>query len=270
MIDRFSNLILEQYVLGELSVNAADEVEKELAVNDELRKRVNAILASNSEINDVYDEQTVIREINYRLKTREIKKQQAQEKPASNLFWNKLAYAIPVVAIVAVSAIMFNNGAPDLNPDLIVSEDGVRIKGLTPHLNIYLQTKTGHEQLREHQNLREGDTLQLSYVAAGFQYGVIVSIDGRGIVTQHFPFEEATLFKMNPSGEFMLQRAYELDDAPEFEHFFFITSNQKFQLDDIMRIIENSAKIVDKNMRLIEGLPEQFEQNVFTIKKVTQ
>jgi hypothetical protein len=69
-----------------------------------------------------------------------------------------------------------------------------------------------------------GDLLQLAYVAASEHYGVILSIDGRGGVTRHFPAEEggSTLLALNKRS--LLPNAIELDDAPGYERFFLVTS----------------------------------------------
>src|SRR5690606_26378921 len=74
--------------------------------------------------------------------------------------------------------------------------------------------------------VRKGDVIQLRYHGGGHRYGVIASIDGAGVVTLHHPARDdapptATALSAESTS---LPHAYELDDAPRFERFFFITA----------------------------------------------
>lgn len=65
--------------------------------------------------------------------------------------------------------------------------------------------------------------MQVSYVAAGNRFGVVVSVDGRGGVTLHHPASPRDVPRVKARGETPLPYAFELDDAPGFERFFFVT-----------------------------------------------
>jgi hypothetical protein len=75
-----------------------------------------------------------------------------------------------------------------------------------------------------------GDLLQLAYdKAPEGLYGVLVSIDGAGKVTQHLPEEGVSQAPpLTAFREFHLPSAYELDDAPGFERFMLVTASQPF------------------------------------------
>ena len=61
------------------------------------------------------------------------------------------------------------------------------------------------------------------------RYGVLLSIDGAGRVTQHLPEPGASAAStLHAPSEIRLPSAYELDDAPGFERFLLITSTQPF------------------------------------------
>src|SRR5207245_2110749 len=68
-------------------------------------------------------------------------------------------------------------------------DDGVRAKGLAPHLVIHRQKGTGAERIDPAVEVRAGDVLQVSYAtsSAHTMYGTIFSLDGRGTVTLHLP-----------------------------------------------------------------------------------
>jgi hypothetical protein len=96
---------------------------------------------------------------------------------------------------------------------------------------------------------------------------VILSIDGRGTVSRHFPREGEAAGELDKEGVVALDFSYELDDAPGWEQFYFITSDKPFELD---MVIEAARK---KTVELTEtepgplDLPEQFDQYLFTLKK---
>jgi hypothetical protein len=80
--------------------------------------------------------------------------------------------------------------------------------------------------------------LQVSYVALGRPYGVIFSIDGAGVVTLHHPTSaEGEQALVDLDGAVPLPSAYELDDAPRFEKFFFVTALHPL---DVTAILEKA------------------------------
>lgn len=110
-----------------------------------------------------------------------------------------------------------------------------------------------------------GDVLQLSYLAAGQRFGMVFSIDGVGTVTQHLPeagYEAATL---SPRGRTPLPTSYELDDAPEFERFYLITSKKPFGLRKILSSAE-ALRNDGQKLSLADGL----RQHIFTVRKLEQ
>jgi hypothetical protein len=73
-------------------------------------------------------------------------------------------------------------------------------------------------------------------------YGLILSVDGRGGVTLHFPAEKdgSSLLVLNKKTA--LPHAIELDDAPGFERFFLITSGFPIDVEDVLKKAENLAR----------------------------
>jgi hypothetical protein len=110
------------------------------------------------------------------------------------------------------------------------SRDETRIKGLAPHLVIHRRTPLGAEQIRPGTLVRAGDLVQLGYVAAGHAFGVIVSVDGAGSVTLHWPIAGAEAAPLESGREVLLPESFRLDAAPGFERFFLVTSDRPFDV----------------------------------------
>lgn len=99
-----------------------------------------------------------------------------------------------------------------------------RVKGASRLLAFRL-VDDGVEQLKEDTLARAGDVIQLRYNAGGKNHGVIASIDGAGAVTLHYPATEDGSTALAPKTT-ALPHAYALDEAPNFERFFFVTADE--------------------------------------------
>jgi hypothetical protein len=133
----------------------------------------------------------------------------------------RAVWLVPVAAAAALALWIGRDPAPALAP----VEEGVRFKG-DARLVVHRRGPAGDaEPLAPGAVARAGDRLQLAYVAAGAAHGAVVSIDGRGGVTLHFPLTPDGATALAPDGPTALPRSYELDDAPEFERFVLVTSD---------------------------------------------
>jgi hypothetical protein len=63
------------------------------------------------------------------------------------------------------------------------------------------------------------------------------------VVTLHYPESENKDPILDQNKKTLLPSSYELDDAPDFERFFFITSKSEIDVQAIL----NSAKVLAKN-----------------------
>jgi hypothetical protein len=143
-----------------------------------------------------------------------------------------------------------------------------RTKGLLPQLLVHRQGAAEPERLADGAAAGAGDVVQLSYIAAGHPYGAVVSVDGRGAVTVHEPETGAQAVALAASGTHALPRAYELDDAPAFERFLFITSDTSFALEPVLAAARALAASADARTAPL-ALPEGFTQVSFTLEKVS-
>ena len=152
-------------------------------------------------------------------------RQRAERRRRRRLRW--LGLATSAAAVLVVARLAAERTVTDDPPRVrVAQDDGTRVKG-SPRLVAFRQVGERVERLEQDAVVRAGDVIQLRYNAGGQGYGVIASVDGAGVVTLHFPLrEDAPPQATAVSPETIaLPHAYELDDAPRFERFFFITAN---------------------------------------------
>jgi hypothetical protein len=205
---------LEQLLLGELPEAQARTLREALRTDPALAAKYAALSASNAQ---------TLAQFPPRVVAAEVERRAAASHPRRAL-WKIMVPAFAAVAAALVVAV------PYLNP---VESDGIRLKGLEPALHVYRDRSGAIEELLPGAAARAGDRVQLRYVPAGKAWGVLLSIDGRGGVTMHFPLEANAAPRLEP-GPSTLPRALQLDDAPQFERFIFITCEAR---PDVSRVL---------------------------------
>jgi hypothetical protein len=145
----------------------------------------------------------------------------------------------------------------------------VRLKGLTPHLLIHRKAASGDAPapLAEGATARAGDVLQVSYVAADALYGVVLSLDGRGAVTLHFPADAQASTALTAGGAIPLPHAYLLDDAPAFERFILITSPQPLDIPQLLQAADGLARDHDLARVSPLSIPSDAQQHSLLLLK---
>jgi hypothetical protein len=114
-----------------------------------------------------------------------------------------------------------------------------RIKGAGAQIYLYKKEEQDAVQLYNQSFINGGDYIQIGYTAAGAKYGFIISIDGNGTVTQHYPDYGYNAAELNAGGEVLLNYSYQLDNAPSFERFLFITGNNSFNTRDFINTLKH-------------------------------
>jgi len=148
-----------------------------------------------------------------------------------------LAYLLVPVAAAAAALIALRLPGP-----APLGSDEGRLKGLSPHLAVHRHGSGAEaEALARGARVRAGELLQLSYVSAGRPYGVVASVDGRGVVTRHGPGDGPLAAKLVLAGSVPLDHAYRLDDAPEFERFFLVTGGSPFAVEPVLDALRHLA-----------------------------
>ncbi|MFO7561828.1 MAG: hypothetical protein R6X02_04240 [Enhygromyxa sp.] len=231
-------LLVEQLALGELldQTRAAAlraELEREAAASG--RDRLAELRVSDAEILTDYPPEQVAAEIR-----RRIDRAEADEPRRARAGLWLLAPALAATAVliwvvtrdhdattIAHTIARVEEGTSGATPVEEGKREPTRIKGgVEPHLVVDRKLDAGHERLASGDQARPGDLLQVSYVPAGRDAGVILSIDGAGVVTLHHPSEPTAAPALVEGLEIPLAHAYELDEAPGFERFVFVTRDE--------------------------------------------
>ena len=148
--------------------------------------------------------------------------------------------------VAAVLVVYFAGAHAPAPASAPAPNDDVRVKG-PARLIVFRQVGERAERLDADALVHAGDVIQLRYNAGGRHYGVIASVDGAGAVTLHFPSREdappeATAVAADTT---TLPDAFALDDAPRFERFFFITSNDPIDLSTSLAALHALAQRAD-------------------------
>ncbi|MCP4157515.1 MAG: DUF4384 domain-containing protein, partial [bacterium] len=236
---------LERYMLDELPANEAKEIKKLLAQDNRLNEKIEKMNRSNQQFQAKYPTAAVVPEILKRYQQEKNQKGERSARQDSNApadkisladrlrrikeeLLNRYVYAAPALALVLIALFLFTLPHQKDNAGIITEpapSDDIRIKGMEgiditePGLIIHRKRNTHVELLQNGSHCQSGDLLQLAYVAAEETHGVILSIDGNGNVTLHFPNSRNGTSTLQHEKKILLPNAIELDDAPGFERF---------------------------------------------------
>jgi len=254
-----SDLQLELLALDALSAKEAKALREALENDSEARARYDAIVQSNEELLSEFPPDHVNAEVARRVKILESQEGQIGSKGEhsrvlrSPMFWAPVAASVAMLLLVVLP---FGEDTP-----------GFRVKG-EAHLVVHRISGDSAEQLADGDFAREGDRIQLSVAPAGRRYAVVVSLDGNGQVTLHFPRRGGDGKIVTTDAPFSLPTSYLLDDAPAFERFFLITALTPL---DPKGILDGAGKLTEHPNRLrsatIEDLPEGARQSSFLLRK---
>ena len=213
-----SDYQLERYLLREGTDEELADLERRLAADPELAQRLAALERSNEELLRRYPPEWMRSQIELKLK-------RAQERRVQRTWSGYRLWAVPAVALIlAVVAVptLFDQETPEAPAE--------RVKGGEQELSLLVFRKLtgGAERLQDGTLAQSGDLVQLAYRSGGLQYGAILSVDGRGTVTQHLPATGAEAVPL--AAQDTLDVAYELDDAPRWERFYLVAADRRFGL----------------------------------------
>ena len=219
--NHISDYRLEQYVAGALDAATMRDIEERLQEDAELRARVEAIKASNEKILAAMPPERAVADIKRKLRLAE----DAEKREQGRAWFVLPAVATAAAALIAVVVFM-NLQQPLDTQSQNTGVTGIITKG-DASLTIYRKNGAKSVALKSGAQAKNGDELQISYTAAGMAYGVIASVDGNGSVTLHLPDRAGAAATLKP-GVNLLPFAYQLDDAPDYELFVFVTSATAF------------------------------------------
>lgn len=221
------DVLIERYLLGEVT-----EEERRLVEADPTAlSRVDRLREQDEEILRTFDAGSVAREA------------RARRAMRRGLGWAAGALALAAAASLALLS------SPTADP--------VRARGGEPELLVYRRSEGLAVAVASGDAAAPGDTVQLAIVRGDAPHGVVVSIDGAGAVTLHFPTDGDTELT---DSTLVLDHAYRLDDAPSFERFFLVTSDSPVEVDAILhaaRALSGTERARTAALEVPEGLRQR-------------
>lgn len=261
------DLLVERLALGELSDEEVAEARERWG--DQLEARLEALARDDERIRAELPATEVAAEVRRRLSSESSSKASARERPIR--WWIPMTTAMAAAALVGV---LWLGGSPS---DGVLESSGTqaeswapettRIKG-EPRLWVERIIEAQPERLKAGSAVAAGERLQVHYHAGGAEQGVIVSIDGAAATTLHFPDDETLAPTLDTGGPVTLGHSYELDDAPSFERFFFVTAEEGGIVD--VAVVLDAARALATGDDAERGhlvLPSGYEQTSLLLKK---
>lgn len=230
----------------------------------EIQSRVATLMQSDQDFLKKYPPDKWISSLMQRYQEMNSRKSERASWWRSPLFRWAACVVSSLLIICTVTLVVFNP---------IKHTPGMRAKGnefqpaFKPILNIYRMRDGRIMKIENGSYAKSGDLLQITYTAPEGTHGVILSLDGQGTVTLHYPSrpEDSTL--LQGDGEIFLSNSFQLDDAPHFEKFFFITSKTGINIKDIMNKVRLLGINPDKASQQDIDLNDSFFQVSMLILK---
>ncbi|MDC7224682.1 MAG: hypothetical protein PQJ60_13135 [Spirochaetales bacterium] len=222
-------IMAELFRLGELPKEWNDKIDRE-TIDGEVRE----ILESDKDILSRYKPSLMARQIEEK---GQAERSKGRRKNLNYALAGLSAAAAMLVLGLILPGVIPGSGTSDIS-------EITRPKGFSETvLTVYRNTGADTEVLDESTVARERDLVQLGYsVPVDMPYGIILSVDGRGVVTRHLAPEGESALALSPGGEHLLDFSYELDDAPRFETFYLLVSDKPFPVDPVIDIISREAR----------------------------
>jgi hypothetical protein len=282
---RIPTWLLERVLLDEVPPELADEVRAVLDENPDERARLAELERSNDEILAALPPAVVAAEVARRAEAARgfswLLGWSGARRPRGHLGRRALALSSSLAvagAVLVAVAVGRQVGSPD-HPSAVGGGTGrratgvegtTRVKGpaLDPRLSLHRRLGEKSEELPDGALAFAGDRIQIAYQPADRTHGVILSIDGRGVVSLHFPAREDGSTRLERGGKFLLSHSYELDDAPAFERFVFVTSDRPIDVAAVRARADGLAR--DPQRRgsgVLPGLAASERQSWFTLRK---
>jgi hypothetical protein len=252
-VDEVPDWRLERFLLEELGPEESEALRRQLGERAELRERLAALELSNAEILAAHPPSEVAARVRARMAGASV-----PPRPPRFRYVLAAAASLAVVAGAAGWRVFLGDAPP--------AADQTRVKGLAPQLLLFRKSPlAGVERLSEGSAAHDRDLVQLAYQAAGRRYGVVVSIDGRGVVTRHLPAAGEEAEPLQSGTPVALPEAYELDDAPDFEQFYLVAADEPFPVGPVLEAVRRRHAGGAGGGRL--DLPPSMDQFSFVLRK---
>ena len=255
-----NDLDLERYNLRELDAGEKRRIECALAADPSLAEKAAALRRSDEELRAELPASLSWEAIEKKAAAKTAKQDRAfRPDKARVVRFPRLVAPLAAAAIflaLFLPAFWLTRGG----------DEEERAKGST-ELSVYLRTPGGEDPVRNNTVVHEGNTVQLAYISAENRYGVIFSLDGRSVVTLHYPYAATDSTRLVSGRRTALAEAYTLDDAPDYEIFFFVTSPSPINAGEVLalakKIAENPKTAVQRGTEVFRN----YELQTLTLRK---
>lgn len=252
--DGVQDWVLERYRLDELPDAEHRQAREALERSGEVRSRLEELDRSSAVLLQQHPPAAMVAAVRSRARP-------ARERPV-------LGGLTPLAAAALVAASLV--GLAVWNPWIGPRDDAdvTRVKGLTPYLLLYRKAAADVERLPPAAVTRPHDVVQLAYQAGTRRYGVILSVDGRGVVTRHLPVGGTQAAPLASGKAVALAQSYELDDAPGFERFLLVAADEPFALAPVEEAVRRQYQALgaEANERRLD-LPDSMDQFSLVVRK---
>jgi len=246
--------ILERYRLGELSEAERRAVEADLTPAD--RARLAELDADSADILERYPPRVMAIAIE-------------RKRAAGRRRWvlPTIGSAVVLLGAAAALTLALQPGAlTTASLDEGLGGETVRAKGHT-RVVVYSQADPT-TPLQDGARVSHGQTVQLGVAVEDQVHGVLISIDGRGVVTTHWPLDSAQAAPIDAGRTQVLPQAYTLDDAPAFERFLLVTGPEPFPVADVVRAGHELARHEQVDQAELD-LPDALTVTDHLVRKVS-
>jgi hypothetical protein len=235
--DRISAFLLERYHIGEVNNEEKLCVEKALIQDPALAAALAGLARADQDFRQRFPRERFFPAV------------QNVRHFRSPLVWGLGAAAL--ILVIALPMFVLMNSAQDT--------EITRIKGRgnSVELSVYLKGNSAGENVKlpDQTDIHMGNTVQLAYRiqpdVPGERYGVIFSIDGRSLVTLHYPFSAEQSTQLVSGKAVLLNEAYTLDDAPDYEIFFFVVRDKPLEVKNVLNTARQLALQMAKNPQAV-------------------
>ncbi len=249
---------IERFLTGDLPEEEMKKIQNLEATDEIFAQRIKLLREDNM---------AILNKLPFETLSEKIAEAKAESAPRTlNFSIVKFASAAVLVLAVALVALMSqretvvagtdvaqaNGGAP-AQVALLETQSDTRIKGMEARMEVWKKTPAGIVQLNNLDEAREGDEIQLRFAVPEKCFGLLFSMDGNGALTMHMG-DGANAIELAPGKMNSLPFAYKLDNAPHFEKFFLVTSQQEFAVDekDIDKLLKNNdVKVVSVTLKKV-------------------
>lgn len=218
---------LERYRLGELPEEERDALARRIASDPDLQRRLSKLDQSDVEIAASYPADKMAGIVRERARRAGLAPAAARGQARR--------WLVPATVAAACVCVLVVVGSWEVMRPAV--EDTTLKGGGEAAIVLHRRVDGGSQELSRGATARQGDQIRIGYRASQRPYGAILSIDGRGTVTQHLPRTGDQAAALEQSGTTFLDFAYELDDAPRWEVFYFVTADSRFDLEPVRRAL---------------------------------